>query len=325
MKITCVRTQRVMATVVMVAMMSVACQERSVETRQDGGEGKEESQTARHMIDPGLMFVWPAELETNRSVSRSVEIGFHGIPEGYLIFENEMPPDWAQRMKRILRFIDVETEADLPYGLEKKLGRPEKIRLKPEKGIEPGKGYRVALDLCKGGSPIAGVKILDQYLLEVTNRQVSVEFYTYSRPMLSRVGYSENHGTIDFEFSEALRVDEMVNRERVVFVVDGVTMDPCADPYDRDCLDHPIGHGPYEHNGEMIELTGGILLSFPDGLGAFSEMSLRLPHAIRGLDGSLLDGAPNNRVATLDGDFIVYTIKFADMRETQPGLWEWKY
>ncbi|MBI5529150.1 MAG: hypothetical protein HY897_22725 [Deltaproteobacteria bacterium] len=323
--------QRTVATIAAVtsAFLLAACQERSVQqgsvqTAQDSG-GSPAVPSRGYIVDPALVFVEPEGLETNRGPNTGIHLGFSGVPEGYPIFDEDMPVDWAGRLKRVLRVTQTDTETDLPYGLEKKVGRPEKIRVKPERAIEAGKGYRVTMDLSKGGRPFPKVKVLDAYHREVVCGNVSVEFYTYSRPMLQRVQWSENSHLLDFVFTEGLRVDSILENPRAKLAVDGVEVNVCTDPYERNCLDRPIGHGPYTVDGELVELTGGILYAFSDSFGPFSEMTLRLPHAIRGLEASLLDGDPNNRVATLDGDYIVYAIKFADMRETQPGLWEWKY
>ena len=173
MKTTCARRKAVTAGMLMAAMMLVACHGRSVDTQQDAGEGSVSSQPPRDPIEPALIFVSPAELETNWGVDSAIDLGFHGVPERYSVL-GKMPSDWAARLKRVLRFTEIDTETDLPYGLEKKLGRPEKIRVKPEKSIEAGKGYRVTMDLSKGGSPIPNVKVLDAYYLEVADRQISV-------------------------------------------------------------------------------------------------------------------------------------------------------
>jgi hypothetical protein len=60
---------------------------------------------------------------------------------------------------------------------------------------------------------------------------------------------------------------------------------------------------------------------------SFTEITLRIPHAIRSINGStILDGTAGNSHATLDGDFAVYTFLAADMVLTDNGsVRRWYY
>jgi hypothetical protein len=136
------------------------------------------------------------------------------------------------------------------------------------------------------------------------------DFYTYSRPMvfgMSITPKSDTKGYVQIDFSEWLSGSDLSAHPAATIAVDGVELSGCI--------------SPYPCSGSTPAKVGWLRLDLQVIPTVFTEMVLRIPHAIKAIKGgTLLDGTVGNPYVKVDGDWAVYTFKAADMVLTDDGL-----
>jgi len=107
-------------------------------------------------------------------------------------------------------------------------------------------------------------------------------------------------GYLQFAFTETLLAADLAATPMAVVAVDGVVQPGCPMPYA--CSGVPSG-SPSEIRLEVQAVPQ-----------SFTQISLRIPHAIKSVGGgSILDGSADDPNVVIDGDFAVYTFEAADM------------
>jgi hypothetical protein len=84
---------------------------------------------------------------------------------------------------------------------------------------------------------------------------------------------------------------------------------------------------PYTCSGSTNGSPSDIRLDMTAVPQSFTQISLRIPHAIKSAGGgSILDGSAGNPNVVIDGDWAVYTVKAADMVVTDNNMVRrWSY
>jgi hypothetical protein len=71
---------------------------------------------------------------------------------------------------------------------------------------------------------------------------------------------------------------------------------------------------PYACSGSSAQQSYDLRLDLAVVPTSFSEIVLRIPHAVKGVDGgTVLGGTKDNPFAVVDGEWAVYTFKASDM------------
>ena len=131
----------------------------------------------------------------------------------------------------------------------------------------------------------------------------TTDFYTYSRPTIGEMFVAYKDGTkgyLDFFFTEPLLLSDLGANPAAVVAVDGAVLSGCM--------------MPYACSGSSTQQAYDLRLDLAVVPTSFSEITLRIPHAVKSVDGgTVLDGTKDNPSAVVDGDFAVFTFKASDM------------
>jgi hypothetical protein len=131
----------------------------------------------------------------------------------------------------------------------------------------------------------------------------ATDFYTYSRPTIGEMFVAYKDGTkgyLDFLFTEPLLLSDLGANPAAVVAVDGAVLSGCM--------------MPYACSGSSAQQSYDLRLDLAVVPTSFSEIALRIPHAVKSVDGgTVLGGTKDNPFAVVDGDWAVYTFKASDM------------
>jgi hypothetical protein len=137
----------------------------------------------------------------------------------------------------------------------------------------------------------------------------TTDFYTYSRPMVGTMAVVAKDGAkgyVTFNFTESLVAGDLAANPTATIAVDGVMLSGCPQPY--------------ACSGSTSARTGVIRLDLQTIPTAFTAITLRIPHAIKSVNGGTIrDGTLDNPHAKIDGDWAVYTFEAKDMVSADDG------
>ena len=215
-------------------------------------------------------------------------------------------------IRSLVTVTDMTNSAPVEYTIGEPVksvtGYDETLALTPVTPLAANTWYRVTLYPAATQQLVKchtyGRRVLELAVPETT------DFYTYSRPTIGEMFIPYKDGTkgyLDFVFTEPLLPAELDANPTAVVAVDGVAQSGCM--------------MPYACSGSSSQQTYDLRLDLAVVPTSFTEITLRVPHALKSVNGgTVLAGTKNNPYAAVDGDFAVYTFKAADMVLTDNNL-----
>jgi hypothetical protein len=261
---------------------------------------------------PGFRLQGQASLQTNHDVGAPILLRAVSSWHGRLPSFDSFFVDRALGEKAIFSLV---TLVDLTDGtpVEYLIGQPQKdsqgievtLALTPVAPLALNHAYRLTINPGDQQSFVP----CHTYGLSQTRLTApeSVDFFTYSRPMVGKAMIAYKSGTsgyFAFNFTEPL--SDLDAYPSATMTVDGVPYSGCMMPY---ACSGSLAAQPTE-----LRLDSTILPT------TFSIIVLRIPHAVKSINGgTILDGTRDNPHATIDGDVAVFTFNVADFVWTMPN------
>ena len=215
-------------------------------------------------------------------------------------------------IRSLVVLTDMTGGAPVPYAIGDPARDPiayaETITLTPVTPLLASHWYRVTIFPAEVQT-LVNCHTLGRGLSGWLTSPQNTDFYTYSRPMVGQMFVADKGGKgyIQFSFTEVLTAADLASNPMAVVTVDGVAQTGCPTPY--------------ACSGDANNVASELRLDMQAVPQSFAEISLRIPHTIKSVNGgTILDGITGNPAVTIDGDWAVYTFKASDMVLTDNNM-----
>ena len=263
---------------------------------------------------PSFGLIDPAELTTARAPELPLKIrsglSVYGGQGFASIFTDRATGE--QTIRSLVVLTELPAGMPIPYSIGQPVRDPitaaETIDLSPLTLLAASHWYRVTVYPAEVQT-LVKCHTLGRGITGWLTAPQNTDFYTYSRPMVSQMFIADKGGKgyIQFSFTEALLAADLAANPMAVVAIDGIAQSGC-----------PM---PYTCSGTANGSPSDIRLDMAAVPQSFTQISLRIPHAIKSDGGgSIRDGSTGNSNVTIDSDWAVYTFKASDMVLTDNNL-----
>jgi hypothetical protein len=265
---------------------------------------------------PGFVLADPSTVVTDRDsalplVLRAVSSSPQVRPAFSKIFEDRSKGETA--IRSLVTLTDMTKNSSVAYTIgiptEDPSSAVESLTLQPAAPLAANTWYRVTVHPAET-QHLVNCHTFDRTSLAWLQTPETTDLYTYSRPMVADMAIASKgdaKGYVQFDFTEWLSSTDLTAHPAATVAVDGVELSGCI--------------SPYACSGSTPTQVGSLRLNLQAIPTAFTEIVLRVPHAIKSIKGgTILDGTVGNPHAKIDGDWAVYTFKAAGMVLTDSNL-----